>query len=179
LRMLSPVVLSQSLSDTRRRRHIRALARSLPDDALAFLAHTSLQPPMSFDGGVVGSVDATLECDLDVDDMADEPLAEPCVKQFEGSGSYKGVIERNIYGYGDHFTVRVAKFSVDGRSQFVGSFSSLEEARAARDAALSGHSAAANAQELQTGHMDASENVFTGDELKGPGDGDDAAAAAQ
>ncbi len=75
LRLLSPVVLSQSLSDTRRRRHIRALARSLPDDALAFLAHTSLQPPMSFDGNVGSSIDAALECDLEIDDVADDAMA--------------------------------------------------------------------------------------------------------
>jgi hypothetical protein len=172
LRMLSPIVFSQSLSDTRRRRHIRALARSLPDDALAFLAHTSLQPPMSCDGSAGCSADATLDCDLDIDDVGDESAAGPSVKEFETGVQYKGVIEKNIYGYGDHFTVRVTKVTLEGRSHFSASFSSLEEARAARDAALSGAHAAA--YELQNVRDEASANVFTDDGLKG---GDDAAAA--
>jgi hypothetical protein len=174
LRLLSPIVLSQSVADTRRRRHVRALARSLPDDALAFLAHTALQPPASFDGNG-GAADSALECELDIDDADEGPLKAPSVREFESSGQYKGVIEKNIYGYGDLFTV---KFTHDGQQHFVGSFLSIEEARAARDSAVSSACAAAAAataaaaQEIQTAHTNASANVFTGCELEAVGGGD-------
>ena len=174
LRLLSPIVLSQSVADTRRRRHVRALARSLPDDALAFLAHTALQPPMWFDGNG-GAADAALECELDIDDAEEGPVKGTYAREFDSNGQYKGVIEKNIYGYGDLFSV---KFTHDGQQHSCGSFVSIEEARAARDSAMSSACAAAAAataaaaQEIQTGHAEASANVFTGCEPGVVGGGD-------
>jgi hypothetical protein len=101
----------------------------MPDDALAFLAHTALQPPMVIDSDGGSSAGAGQEFDLDVDDADEEPLKESCVTQFESSGPYKGAVEKNIYSYGDLFTVKVTRH---GR-QHSSSFATVEEARAARD----------------------------------------------
>ena len=133
LRLLSPAVLSQSLLDSRRRRHVRALARSLPDDALAFLAHTAMQAPVDFDGSAGGGEEVGQDIDLDVDDADEDRDDGAAGNACESGAAYRGVIERNIYCYGNYFTVKIC---VDGSPQSVGSFPTVEEARAARDSAL-------------------------------------------
>jgi hypothetical protein len=93
LRLLSPILLGQSLSDTRRRRHIRALARSLPDEALAFLAHTALQTPVAFDGDMGSDTVAVHGCDLDVDEADEELLKGPSVHASESGREHPCVTE--------------------------------------------------------------------------------------
>lgn len=91
LRLLSPVLLGQSLSDTRRRRHIRALARSLPDEALAFLAHTALQTPVAFDGDMGSDTAAVHGCDLDIDEADEDLLKGLSVHASESGREHPGV----------------------------------------------------------------------------------------
>ena len=174
LRMLAPIVMDQSLPDPRRRRHVRALARVLPDDALAFFAHTALQPPMDVDG----SAEAGPECDIDIDDGEGEeaPARESSGKEFESGGTYKGVVERNIYSYGDLFTV---KFTAQGQLHFVGSFATIEEARAARDSATRSVPAAAAAPQHPSEQTEKSTDVFTNCVQEEGGGGQGSAAAAQ
>jgi hypothetical protein len=176
LRLLSPVVLAQSLPDTRRRRHLRTLARSLPEEALAFLAHTALQTPIAFDGSVGSDAAAGREFDLDVDDADEECSKDASVTNAESSGVYRGVIEKNIYGYGEQFTVR---FTLEGRLHMLGSFPAIEEARAARDAALLGAHAAAAAGALGQRCAGASARVFTTGEDGEAGDAEGRAAASK
>jgi hypothetical protein len=117
------------------------LARSLPDEALAFLAHTALQPPVAFDGDIDSNPNANLECDFDLDiDDGDGPRMRCRAQEAES----KYVVEKYIYSYGDTFRV---KFTLKGQLHRVGSFTTIEEARAARDSALSRAAAAAHVKQ--------------------------------
>jgi hypothetical protein len=126
LRLLSPMLLGQSLSDARRRRHLRALARSLPDEALAFLAHTALQTPVAFDGDMGSDTAAVHGCDLDIDDADEELLKVPSVHASESGREHSGVtasigaeeqIERTGDGAAAHvFTSRQLEWAGDSAS---------------------------------------------------------------
>jgi hypothetical protein len=144
----------------------------MPDDALAFLAHTALQPPMAVDGDAGSGAGVGQEFDLDVDDADEEPLKETCAPQFEGSGPYKGAVERNIYNYGDLFTVKVTRL---GQQHSLGSFSTVEEARAARDAALSGLLSDVHEQRMEL--PGATAELFINTENRGAG-GEECGASA-
>lgn len=171
-------MLSQSLLDSRRRRHVRALARSLPDDALAFLAHTAMQTPVDFDGsaGSGEEVGQEIDVDLDVDDADEERGDGAAGNTCESGTAYRGVIERNIYGYGNCFNVKIC---VDGSPQSVGSFPTVEEARAARDSALLSACVAAKEQgEQGTGDgLDARD--FTNGERRATVESEGGAAAVK
>lgn len=158
LRMLAPVVIDQSLADPRRRRHVRALSRVLPDDALAFFQHTALQPPMAVDGGAGGSGDAGLECDIDIDDGDGEEATgvEASGKELEMDGASGGAVSNQ------HVAASVA---------------TVEEARAACDSALDGASAAAAAAAAEQAATTA--NDFTNCVHEGGGGGEGSAAAAE
>lgn len=144
----------------------------MPDDALAFLAHTAMQPPMVVDGDAGSSSGVGQEFDLDVDDADEEPLKETCAPQFESSGPYKGAVERNIYSYGDVFAVKITRH---GQQHSLGSFLTVEEARAARDAALS--SLLSDVQEQHIEVPGATAELFIDTENRGAG-GEECGASA-
>jgi hypothetical protein len=87
------------------------------------------------------------ECDyLDIDDMNEEQVESPSLNTLESGGSYRGVVEKNIYCYGDRFAVRMR---LDGQPYSVGSFFTIEEARAARESFLLSMSAESEEQGKQ------------------------------
>ena len=80
---------------------------------------------------------------LDIDDMNEEQVDSPSLNTCESGGAYRGVVEKNIYCYGDRFAIRMR---LDGQPYPVGSFFTIEEARAARESFLLGLSAESEEQ---------------------------------